>query len=728
MNFKNIIAVSALAMGACAVATTLVAATGDAPVSYAPAEGYPSGFAPDKVSDVSITYNNSRNTMEIMFTTPTKGSSYDYSTGESYVADIPYLEKVEIKRSGMVNGSYESKIIKTYEMLEPGKTQVYTDHDLVKGSTYNYQIYAYFNDDYSWPESYRVNAYLKPAMIDDFKAELSSGTGGLPVILSGTTPATQETGEALSQGDITAIVLVRSPYDYFHANEMVEVGRVENPVPGEAFSFSDTSAVANDHYTYGAYALVDGGAGDTAYFDLRTGQDIPVQVTGLTYVNNHTSVTLSWDAVVDGVEGGFLNPSDITYTIYDYDFIDMDNPEPLQVLREGLTATTVTLDFSELAGPQTKRFRVTASSPSGEGDYANWPDMIVGPAATLPIVDNFNRVVNSWGGRHSELPWTIAGFAGMGSGSIYFTTYGMYYADPFNNGGMVSFTGLDGDLSDSSEEVREGMMGSYFDNSTVNTVTSEPINFKDVEYPVAMFYVFQTPASCSSSSFIEVTTSSDLENFKSQGTANCFAADENAGWKQCFVPLEGLTDADLAYIRLNCVAGDTPSPIFIDRFEVDNFPPVGEVKCAIDGANAVLTWENPSTATRTVIGYDVIKNGVKVNADPVETTSYTVALPGAGVTDRYTVVANYEGVSAPESMAVEVADPLSVGATPADKGFDVKGLDGMIVVTNPACVALAVYDVAGRLLATSNCDITLPAAAGVYIVAANGLTTKVIVK
>lgn len=135
-------------------------------------------------------------------------------------------------------------------------------------------------------------------------------------------------------------------------------------------------------------------------------------------------------------------------------------------------------------------------------------------------------------------------------------------------------------------------------------------------------------------------------------------------------------------------------------------------------------------ATLAVEGYDVYRDGVKVNDGVVEGTTYTDANVAAG-TYTYNVVAVYNLGEARVSAPVTVAHyTTGVASAAADGGATISVADGCIVVSVAESAEVAVSAVNGVVLfkGTVTGEARVPAAAGVYMVKAGQQVSKVVVK
>lgn len=590
-------------------------------------------------AEVSLNYNASTNTIQIKLT-PTDHITYK-EDGEEKRMDIDIIDKVEIRRGGKdANGEYHNStyVIKTYENIPGGKTQVYNDSDILPGERYVYYVRTYIGEDNDWPDANEIYTYLKPGEVTEFKAEAADDKGSLPVTLSGYVPSKTETGTALGASDLTAIVFIRAPYEFNHGGEFHEIGKIENPAPGASFRWEDTTAELNKAYSYGVYAQAGESSGETTLIMFRTGQDIPVAPVNLKVVNDMTSLHLTWDAVKDGANGGYVNPADITYNLYEYKKNAYPEPEVEVLLKEGITANEFVADFSHLSSPEYKNLRLRACTPAGESDYTAFDEQIAGNPASLPWKEDFNKLVNDWGGITGKHCWEISAYMNIGSPELYFTTYGIYYTDPYNYVGLIQYTGVDGDISDSENEIREGFVSAFYEKPDVDVMLSEPVAFSNTVYPGVTFKVYQLPQYLGSENYVEVFASAVDGEFVSLGKANCFSDTDKGQWATYHFAMPQLAGSEYGYIRFQANAGEFPAPVSIDDVEIDDYPGVSNLSYSVDKEknDFTLTWNAPAT-DKKVEGYLVYVNGQVPYNGLLDDTVLNCALPDTEEVTLYVV-------------------------------------------------------------------------------------------
>lgn len=138
---------------------------------------------------------------------------------------------------------------------------------------------------------------------------------------------------------------------------------------------------------------------------------------------------------------------------------------------------------------------------------------------------------------------------------------------------------------------------------------------------------------------------------------------------------------------------------------------------------------DPLAGAPTLVGYDVYRDGVKLNAEPVSEGEYLDAKPGTNHT--YHVVALYDKGHSELSNPLELENndvPQSGINGVASSSIRVYAAGHSIVVEGADQLPVAVYSIDGRTIhqATGNCRVAV--APAVYIVTAGQTTYKLAVK
>lgn len=150
------------------------------------------------------------------------------------------------------------------------------------------------------------------------------------------------------------------------------------------------------------------------------------------------------------------------------------------------------------------------------------------------------------------------------------------------------------------------------------------------------------------------------------------------------------------------------------------------------GESNLLTFIDDATFTpepdmrgANLLGYNIYRNGVKINESPIEGTGYVDN--AADPTSEYVATAVYDrGESAPSNKAAITLGVNETGATTAT----VRIVNNNIVIENANGMAVAIYTVDGRTIyaAEGNERTSVAVATGIYLVKTGATTVKVVVK
>lgn len=154
----------------------------------------------------------------------------------------------------------------------------------------------------------------------------------------------------------------------------------------------------------------------------------------------------------------------------------------------------------------------------------------------------------------------------------------------------------------------------------------------------------------------------------------------------------------------------------------------GQVALMIDDITYVPAGAIPEEVT--LMGYNVYRDGQKLNGEPEGETSYNDADVENGKTYTYKVTAVYDkGESVYSNECVITYAATGISGT-ASGNATVKGGNGMITITGAAGQPVRVTTAAGASLfnGTAKDNVRIPAASGVYIVSVGGKAVKIHVR
>lgn len=129
------------------------------------------------------------------------------------------------------------------------------------------------------------------------------------------------------------------------------------------------------------------------------------------------------------------------------------------------------------------------------------------------------------------------------------------------------------------------------------------------------------------------------------------------------------------------------------------------------------------------MGYNVYRDGEKINAEPLGEPSFTDTPPAGAAHEYYVTTLFPEGESSPSPSFKSAMSGISLGMADAEPEFTVRGHIGCIEVNG--CRGLVeVYTIDGRLAARENVagNLTFSVAAGTYVVRNGSKALKAVVR
>lgn len=212
--------------------------------------------------------------------------------------------------------------------------------------------------------SYEI-AYAAPAGAPNMVTSLSAvagDNGALTAELTWTNPDVTVNGETL-----TALTSV----DVYINDESTAEYSNSTPVVGG----DETTSITVDEnglYTFKVVATNSEGQGIAELKTLFVGHDVPVAPSNVVLEATDMNATLTWDAPTEGKEGGYIDPSTITYDVVRYPGDEL--------VADDITANT----FTELlATANTYHYKVTASNPQGDSEASLSNELAIGDVLTF---------------------------------------------------------------------------------------------------------------------------------------------------------------------------------------------------------------------------------------------------------------------------------------------------------------------------------------------------------
>ena len=146
----------------------------------------------------------------------------------------------------------------------------------------------------------------------------------------------------------------------------------------------------------------------------------------------------------------------------------------------------------------------------------------------------------------------------------------------------------------------------------------------------------------------------------------------------------------------------------------------------VDDIKFIPDWQLPADCD--VEGYNLYRNGIRLNDTPIAGTSYTDATSAEPNIEYVATVVYSNGIESCASNRI-VLNPSGIADVNAE-GITVLGGKGCVNVVSESRANVQVFDAAGRIAASGLCqgEASIRLQAGTYIVKAGTVTAKVLVK
>ncbi len=212
-----------------------------------------------------------------------------------------------------------------------------------------------------------------PSAVSDL--QLTPGAEGqLAVTLNFVAPTTNLGGKELSE--IGRIDILRS-------EEVIHT--IENPAPGSECSYVDNDAKQG----YNIYKVIpytaDGDNGLEVVDTVYCGVEVPELPSNVVLTLDGDVATLTWDAPTKGVDGGYINPDEVIYTIYETNYGNE--------IADSITGNSFSVSLSIYEGRQYGfNLAIGARNIAGVNENVIVSNaVVVGNPYELPIKESFDR-------------------------------------------------------------------------------------------------------------------------------------------------------------------------------------------------------------------------------------------------------------------------------------------------------------------------------------------------
>ena len=491
---------------------------------------------------------------------------------------------------------------------------------------------------------------------------------------------------------------------------------------------------------------------------------IPDSVNDLeTLVSNAgMTVTITWTPPTQDVSGNSLDLSDVTYAV-----LRSTDGRNYELLQQGITETKYVDNSIKEAldeiGIQQENFSyaVVATNTYGTNNEATAQFAVVGTPFSLPFKESFSC------GYVQNNPWTVQSMTGTQGWACISSDYDMYPQD--YDEGFIKF------YSPFGEQVID------------SRIISPLLDLTGTQNPSVTLYVYHwadadiTAEGKNTKLIIEVTE--DSKTYTQVGETLMATAEED-NWmlprtgNQCFISwyvmtsIDGVVQSNDDWLISPELANGSTFSFYMRRlrtstnetFQIlssstDTYPssfttveqegiatedwtlyeiPVKEgvryIAIRYTGCDQYGLMIDDITYTSAIYylkieGYNLFRNGIKLNDRPLTETTYTDTDVAAGQTYRYSISTVYDRGESIVTDEVEVTMTSGVKHIENAAQCLVTTADGCIIIDNESGETVTVYNLGGTPVATSAMPgrSRIEVAAGAYIVKTGNSAVKVLV-
>lgn len=422
--------------------------------------------------------------------------------------------------------------------------------------------------------------------------------------------------------------------------------------PGDAITFTDEDTKQGMNH-YKIVALNEKGEGLEVEDSVYTGVDVPKSVKALRLAKVEDKPVISWEAPTEGANGGYIDPAKVVYTVVRSDET---------IVAKQTSELSVTDNALELGNEQAFiRYYVFSENVAGvdtlQADTTN--EVCFGIPFKLPFHESFAGKTIQRG------PWT----------------WDIVHGDPW-----IKVTDVAQYPNASPQDNDKGLVTFQPEEKSDEAILySANISLDGAQNPKFSFWYYNNPGSFDKLS-ARIRIDDDPEQVDELAYINMTGTSGAEGWTLC--------ECDLTkYVghRIQLAFNFTSNSDYymhLDNITVsglrDDLPYITDLKGERDGKTMSLTWSEPVDEIGLgFIGYNVYRNGVLLNEEPVVDPMYEDQLPYLFLTYIYQVTVVYEEGETIFSNSIN------------QKGEDVSGIDE---IAGEDASATRIYNLAGQRL------------------------------
>lgn len=390
---------------------------------------------------------------------------------------------------------------------------------------------------------------------------------------------------------------------------------LDNLAAGETYTYTDNAAVQGiNEYSV---VVIDGNGTRSvpAVCTVRCGIDIPSLPEDVQLVDEGGKVRLTWKHPETGINGGYVDPEGLTYTVYE--------PTYMMPLADGIQGTEFVYEYGELTGQSMLAFALGVQNLAGVNPQAILSNSVVlGDPFTLPFEETFAT--------GSSNPWFLVG-------ECWIDDDGWAGQSDAGVGGTGGYTYFFGSGEDGEEQ----------------SLVSAKITLKGAANPLLHFYC-TSPDSSADTLRIEIST--DFNGIYEVLQVINFADYTPSEWQEMSISLKDYIDAEYVHIAFHALPSRDKmfSTICVDEITIRDAQPydLEALSLAMDKEDVKVGEKATATVSLRNIGTEAVAGG-----------AYTVSL-----------FANDRCVNTVEGIAIE---PYAQGKVTID--FEPQVSDSAIV-------------------------------------------------
>lgn len=378
------------------------------------------------------------------------------------------------------------------------------------------------------------------------------------------------------RGALTATITLRTPELTIDQQPLSELSKVElfrdnhlihtfdAPAPGTMLTYNDTEGITNGSHLYKAVASNVAGSSSPTETNAYIGIDVPGPVENLHFTYDHETghATVTWDAPTKGAHGGYIDTSDLRYSLrkypmssgktlgapisdtrfeedFDIEWLTAAAEERYRETEEQFhypVARTLVID-----GQGMTYYIVKAISDIGESQEATSERHIIGEPYKLPFEESFANAMPThfWHKPVTEMR------------NRWYEIADSRYAQDGDNGFLAySVTLIEGGNT-SIEDTAMAQSGRLDLTGATTPVISLYYRY---------LYAMSHP--------LLVKVSDDGVNFRTVGEIDTSDETKTDQYIRAIVPLTGINNPKGCYVALEATLGNTAELLYVDNISI----------------------------------------------------------------------------------------------------------------------------------------------------------------